>query len=111
MYDDDTAVSVSQAIIYLNKLLSIDRKAVELLLKDTRKPCNSQLANSNLLVVRWENPTFADEKPFYTVSAFAILTGLFGIDEHGSKICMEVDNEGKIIQFKEYSFPVEVRHD
>lgn len=85
-------VTIDYTIQFLNKLLELDRDAVEALI-NARVPTNKEMADHPTVQVNLSSGT-------YLVGMLGILNGLFGIDNTGFGPIVGVFDDGKLIAFR-----------
>jgi len=87
-------VTVSEVIEFLNELLELDQKAIELLV-DSRVPCSDSMASHpTVQVTGYASGAFK-------VGMLGILNGIFGVDAGGwGPISAVYDDDSRLIHFE-----------
>ncbi len=85
-------ISIDDAIVFLNKLIAIDKPAIAALLAN-RVPCNEHLAEHPTVQVSAQHGGFH-------VGMFGIINGLFGVDVCGRGLIRYVFQDGELIRFE-----------
>lgn len=87
----DEFTNVDDIIHFLNKLIEIDKDAIQSLVEN-RVSCNEELAN---------HPTVRVSSNENSVGIIGIINGLFGIDNNGRGpiTCVIDDDTGKLVKF------------